>query len=251
MLKYNKNLFSKNRCGIFSCSNPKLLFKSRKKISIIFSKLGFQLHPKSFEKTSQEKLNSFMQNINKELGPLSLDIINSFSKPIKLFIGSKIAIQKKPYIRINCKHLASTATIPHTDVDFGLSPFGFNIWVPLFDVFGKSGIYVYSFLESKLIYKNFKFDKRLDEHIDFLKRDKKFFKKNNLKKFFFKPSFYEAIILSNCNVHGAVNDKNFPARISLNLHFQNAKVPYGEKGAEFFKFASFDNNNKRYKIISA
>ena len=69
MLKYNKNLFSKNRCGIFSCSNPKLLFKSRKKISIIFSKLGFQLHPKSFEKTSQEKLNSFMQNINKELGP--------------------------------------------------------------------------------------------------------------------------------------------------------------------------------------
>ena len=98
MLKYNKNLFSKNRCGIFSCNNPKLLFKSRKKISIIFSKLGFQLLPKSFEKTSQEKLNSFMQNINKELGPLSLDIINSFSKSIKLFFGGKIAILIKPYI---------------------------------------------------------------------------------------------------------------------------------------------------------
>ena len=35
------------------------------------------------------------------------------------------------------------------------------------------------------------------------------------------------------------------------LHFQSAKVPYGEKGAEFFKFAHFDNNTQRYKIISA
>ena len=251
MFKYKKNIFYKNKCGVFSCNNPKLLFTSRKKISTISSKLGFQLHPKSFERTFQEKLNGFMQNINKELGFLSLDIINSFSKTIKLFFGSKIAIQKKPYIRINCKHLVSTATVPHTDVDFGHSPFGFNIWVPLFDVFGKSGIYVYSILESKLIYKNFKFDKRLDEHINFIKRDKKIFKKNNLEKRFFKPKFYEAIILSNRNVHGAVNEKNFPPRISLNLHFQSAKVPYGEKGAEFFKFAHFDNNTQRYKIISA
>ena len=250
MFKYKKSTFYKNQCGIFNCNNPKLLFAFRKKISIISSKLRFQLHPKYFEKTSPEKLNSFMQNMNKELEPFSLDIINSFSKTIKLFFGNKIAIQKRPYIRVNCRHLTNTATVPHTDVDFGHSPFGFNLWVPLFDVWGKSGIYVYSFLESKLIYNNFKFDKRLDEHIKFIKNDKKILKNTNLERFFFKPRFYEAIILSNRNVHGAVNEKNFPSRISVNLHFQNIKVPYGEKGAEFFKFAYFDSNTRQYKIVN-
>ena len=149
------------------------------------------------------------------------------AKTIKLFFGNKIAVQKKPYIRINCKHLINTATIPHTDFDFGHSPLGYNIWVPLFDVFGKSGIYVYSLSESKLIYKDFKFNKRLDEHIKIISKKNKIMEKIDLKNKFFRPKFSEAIIFSNSNIHGATNDKDFLPRISVNLHFQNANASYG------------------------
>ena len=172
MLKSNKKLFNKICYGVFKCNDLKLLNVAKKRVSKISSKFGFKFNPGSFSKVSAEKLNNYMKNVNKELEPLSIDIINSFSKTIKLFFGNKIAIQKKPYIRINCKHLINTATIPHADFDFGHSPVGYNIWVPLFDVFGKSGIYVYSLSESKLIYKNFKFNKRLDEHINTIKKKK-------------------------------------------------------------------------------
>ena len=68
--KYNKNLFSKNRCGIFSCSNPKLLFKSRKKyhnlynfpkkISILIFYclcLSALVHPTKLQYLEHKKLN--------------------------------------------------------------------------------------------------------------------------------------------------------------------------------------------------
>ena len=75
-------------------------------------------------------------------------------------------------------------------------------------------------------------------------------KKIDLKNKFLRPKFSEAIILSNLNIHGAINDKDSLPRISVNLHFQNTNAPYGEKGTEFFKFASFDENTNRYKIVS-
>ena len=80
------------------------------------------------------------------------------SKTIRDLCGKKIAVQKKPYIRVNCSHLTDTSIVAHTDFDFGRSPYGFNMWIPMFDVNEKSGIFVYSFSDSKKIYKNFKED---------------------------------------------------------------------------------------------
>ena len=74
--------------------------------------------------------------------------------------------------------------------------------------------------------------------------------KNNLKKEFLKPKFCEAVILSNVNVHGSISEKKSSPRISINMHFQNVNDIYGEKGAEFFTFASYDNKINRYKFIS-
>ena len=243
MLKNSKDLFDKNSYGIFNCENAKLLVDVRKKIAKVSLKHGYQLSPKAFEKTSEVKLNNFTKKMNNELGFLSLDVINSFSKTIRALCGKKIAVQKKPYIRVNCSHLTDTSIVAHTDFDFGRSPYGFNMWIPMFDVNKKSGIFVYSFLDSKKIYKNFKFDKKLDNHIKILK-------KNNLKRKFLSPKFCEAVILSNVNVHGSISEKKSFPRISINMHFQNVNKIYGERGAEFFAFASYDSKINRYKFIS-
>tara|TARA_B100000787_G_scaffold169343_1_gene160298 strand:+ start:1910 stop:2644 length:735 start_codon:yes stop_codon:yes gene_type:complete len=243
MNKYNKDSFYENSFGIFGCENQKLLLEVRKKISKISLKHGYKLKPRSFEKVSEVKLNDFTKKMNNELGTLNLDVINSFSKTIKKLCGSKIAVQKKPYIRVNCSHLNDTSIVAHTDFDFGRSPYGFNIWIPMFDVIKKSGIFVYSFLDSKKIYKDFKFDKKLDNHIKILK-------KNNLKKEFLKPKFSEAVILSNVNVHGSIREKKSYPRISINMHFQNVNDLYGEIGAEFFSFASYDHKTNQYRLVS-
>lgn len=243
MIRNSKDSFYKNSFGIFNCENQKLLLNVRKKISQISLKHGYHLSPKSFEKVSEVKLNNFTKKMNNELGTLNLDVINSFSKIIKKLCGKKIAVQKKPYIRVNCSHLTDTSIVAHTDFDFGRSPYGFNIWIPMFDVVEKSGIFVYSFLDSKKIYKNFKFDKKLDNHIKVLKKD-------NLKKEFLKPKFCEAVILSNVNVHGSIREKKSYPRISINMHFQSVNDLYGEKGAEFFAFASYDNKVNRYRLVS-
>jgi len=243
MIKNSKVSFYKNSYGIFNCENEKLLIDVRKKMAQISLKHGYHLNPKSFEKASEVKLNNFTKKMNNELGFLNLNIINSFSKTIRDLCGKKIAVQKKPYIRVNCSHLTDTSIVAHSDFDFGRSPYGFNIWIPMFDVNEKSGIFVYSFSDSKKIYKNFKFNKKLDNHIKILK-------KNNLKRKFLKPKFCEAVILSNVNVHGSISEKKSSPRISINMHFQNVNDIYGEKGAEFFTFASYNNKINQYKFIS-
>ena len=151
MIKNSKDSFYKNSYGIFNCENKKLLVDVRKKISKISLRHGFKLNPKSFEKVSEAELNNFTKKMNIELGLLSLDIINNFKKIIRTLCGKKIAIQKRPYIRINCSHLTGTFSPPHTDFDLAHSPHGFNIWFPMFDVIEKSGIFVYSFSDSKKI----------------------------------------------------------------------------------------------------
>ena len=243
MIRNSKDSFYKNSYGIFNCEDEKLLIDVRKKIAQISLKHGYQLNPKSFEKASEVKINNFTKKMNNELGFLNLDVINSFSKTVRALCGKKIAVQKKPYIRVNCSHLTDTAIVAHTDFDFGRSPYGFNMWIPMFDVNEKSGIFVYSFSDSKKIYKNFKFNKKLDNHIKILK-------KNNLKRKFLKPRFCEAVILSNVNVHGSISEKKSYPRISINMHFQNVNDIYGEKGAEFFTFASYNNKINQYKFIS-
>lgn len=243
MIKNSKDSFYKDRYGIFTCENKKLLVDVRKKISKISLRHGFKLNPKSFEKVSEAELNNFTKKMNIELGLLSLDIINNFKKIIRTLCGKKIAIQKRPYIRINCSHLTGTFSPPHTDFDLAHSPYGFNIWFPMFDVIEKSGIFVYSFSDSKKIYKNFKFDKKLEDHIKTLK-------KNTLKKNFLKPKFCEAVVFSHVNVHGSVREKKSHPRISINMHFQNVNAMYGEKGPEFYNFASYDNKINRYKFVN-
>ena len=243
MIKNKKNLFYKNRYGLFTCENQEILFNLRKKISEISLKHGFSLDPKSFEKVTEAKLNNFTKKMNVELEPLNIDIINSFKKVVKNLCGTKIAIQKRPYIRVNCSHLSGTFSPPHTDFDLAHSPYGFNIWFPMFDVIKKSGIFMYSYSDSQKIYKNFKFDKKLEQHIKTIKKDK-------FKKEFLKPKFYEAVIFSNVNVHGSVREKKSPPRISINMHFQNSNDMYGEKGTEFHNFAFYNNKTKQYKLIN-
>ena len=84
----------------------------------------------------------------------------------------------------------------------------------------------------------------------FIKKGEKL-NKNNLKRKFLKPKFCEAVILSNVNVHGSISEKKSYPRISINMHFQSVNDMYGEKGSEFYKFASYDNKIDRYKHISA
>jgi len=244
MTQNKKNSFSENRYGIYRCENKKLLLNLKKKISKMSLRHGFILDPKSFEKVTEEKLNNFTKKMNVELNSLNIDIINSFKKVVKNLCGKKIALQKRPYIRVNCPHLTGTFSPPHTDFYLAHSPYGFNIWFPMFDVIEKSGIFVYSYSDSKKICKKFKFDKKLEEHI-------KNIKKNNFKKEFLKPKFYEAAIFSNVNIHGSVREKKSYPRISINMHFQNANDMYGEKGTEFHNFAFYNNKTNQYKLVNA
>ena len=201
---------------------------------------GFNGDPKDFLKVSAKDLNLFMKNMNRDMNDMTIKVLNSFYKSVNKLCGKYIAFQRNPYLRINCPHLDSTATIPHNDFDFGHSPFGFNIWIPLFDVEGKNGIYMVSEKDSLKIYKKFNYNQRLDEYI----KNKKF------KKNFFKLKFFDGLVFSNKNIHGAISDKNNRPRISLNMHFQSSNVPFGEKGAEFFNFGFFDKKNKIYKSLT-
>ena len=203
--------------------------------------------PKDFMKVSVNDLNLFMKNMNRDMEDMTLKVLNSFYKTINKLCGKYIAYQKNPYLRINCPHLDSTATIPHNDFDFGHSPFGFNIWMPLYDVEGKNGIYILSEKQSLNIYKNFKYNQRLDEYLEKINNSKK---KPIFEKNFFKLKFFNGLVFSNKNIHGAISDKNNKPRISLNMHFQPSNVPFGEKGAEFFNFGFFDKKNKIYKSLT-
>jgi sporadic carbohydrate cluster 2OG-Fe(II) oxygenase len=243
MIKDKKNSFYKKKYGIFTCENQTVLFNLRKKISEISLSHGFSLNSKSFKKVTEAKLNNFTKKMNVELGPLNIDIINSFKKTIKSLCGKKIAIQKRPYIRVNCSHLTGTFSPPHTDFYLAHSPYGFNIWIPMFDVIKKSGIFMYSYSDSQKICQKFKFDKKLDAHI-------KTIKKNKFKKEFLKPKFYEAAVFSNVNIHGSVVEKKSQPRISINMHFQNSNDMYGEKGTEFHNFAFYNDKTNQYKIIN-
>ena len=232
--------FSNNKFEIIYADNQLNLTRVKKDFINLSKMNGFNGDPKDFLKVSAKDLNLFMKNMNRDMNDMTIKVLNSFYKSVNKLCGKYIAFQKNPYLRINCPHLDSTATIPHNDFEFGHSPFGFNIWIPLFDVEGKNGIYMVSEKDSLKIYKKFNYNQRLDEYI----KNKKF------KKNFFKLKFFDGLVFSNKNIHGAISDKNNRPRISLNMHFQSSNVPFGEKGAEFFNFGFFDKKNKIYKSLT-
>jgi sporadic carbohydrate cluster 2OG-Fe(II) oxygenase len=236
--------FKLDNFALIKVDKPKNLLDIKKKFLKLCKKNGFSGEPNSFNKVSRNNLNLLMKNMNRDMNDMSLEILNSFYKNITKLCGKNIAFQRNPYLRVNCPHLNNTATIPHNDYDFGHSPFGFNIWLPLFDTEGKNGIYIISKKDSQKIYKNFKYNQRLDDHMKKLQDSFKF------KKNFLKPKFLESLIFSNMNIHGAINDRFSKPRISLNLHYQPVNVPFGEKGAEFFNFGVFDEKNKKYRLVN-
>ncbi len=239
--------FSKNKFEIINADNQSNLIRVKKDFIKLSKKNGFGGYPKDFMKVSVKDLNLFMKKMNSDMNDVTLKVLNSFYKSINKLCGKYIAFQRNPYLRINCPHIDSTATIPHNDFDFGHSPFGFNIWIPLYDVEGKNGIYMLSEIDSLKIYKNFKYNQRLDEFLE----NKSFSKKKiKFKKNFFKLKFFDGLVFSNKNIHGAISDKNNKPRISLNMHFQSSNAPFGEKGAEFFNFGFFDKKNKIYKSLT-
>ena len=209
--------------------------KSQKNYFRIAKKNGFDGSLNSISKISEKRLNQLHIDFNKNSQESNFNLINSFAKELKIILGNKIFIQRQPYLRAKKYNLKSTATIAHNDYDFGHSHRGFNLWVPLFDVKYNEGIYIYDLYTSKKIYKNFKFDCHLSEHI----KKNKFHKKKN----YINLKFGEAIFFSNLCIHGASVSKKKINRVSTNIHIQNFVEPINVKSSDLFTIAKLDQNN--------
>ena len=158
---------------ILKSSEIEFLKKVKKDYFKIAKKNGFDGSLNSISKISEKKLNQLQIDFNKNSQESNFNLINSFAKKLKIVLGNKIFIQRQPYLRVKKYNLKSTATIAHNDYDFGHSHRGFNLWAPLFDIKYNEGIYIYDLVTSKKIYKNFRFDCHLSEHIKKNKFDKK------------------------------------------------------------------------------
>ena len=219
---------------ILKSSEIEFLRKVKRDYLRIAKKNGFDGSLNSISKISEKRLNQLHIDFNKNSQESNFNLINSFAKKLKIVLGNKIFIQRQPYLRVKKYSLKSTATIAHNDYDFGHSHRGFNLWVPLFDIKYNEGIYIYDLSTSKKIYKNFRFDCHLSEHIKKNKFDK--------KKNYINLKFGEAIFFSNLCIHGASVSKKKINRVSTNIHMQNFVEPINEKSSELFTIAKLDKN---------
>ena len=222
----------KNGYVILKSSKIDLLKKIKKDYLRIAKKNGFDGSLNSISKISEKSLNQLHIDFNKNSQGSNFNLINSFAEELKIILGNKIFIQRQPYLRVKKYNLKSTATIAHNDYDFGHSHRGFNLWAPLFDIKYNEGIYIYDLASSKKIYKNFRFNCHLSEHIK---------KINMIKKKYINLKFGEAIFFSHLCVHGASITKKIN-RVSTNIHMQNFFEPFNEKSHEFFTIAKLDKN---------
>jgi sporadic carbohydrate cluster 2OG-Fe(II) oxygenase len=223
----------KNGYVILKSRKINFLKKIKKDYLRIARKNKFDGSLNSISKISEKSLNQLHIDFNKNSQESNFNLINSFADELKIVLGNKIFIQRQPYLRVKKYNLKSTATIAHNDYDFGHSHRGFNLWAPLFDIKNNEGIYIYDLVTSKKIYKNFRFDCHLSEHI----------KKINLvkKKKYINLKFGEAIFFSHLCIHGASISQNIN-RVSTNIHMQNFFEPFNEKSYEFFTIAKLDKN---------
>ncbi len=225
---------------ILKSDEIKFLDKVKKDYFRISRKNGLSGSLESISKISEKKLNQIHIDFNKNSKDSNFNLINSFSKSINKILGKKIFIQRQPYLRAKKYNLKSTATIAHNDYDFGHSHRGFNLWAPLFDIRKNEGIYIYDINTSKKIYKNFKFNCHLSEHI---KKHK--FNKN---KKYINLEYGEGIFFSNLCIHGASVSQNKINRVSTNIHIQNFLEPINEKSSELFTIAKLGKKNLYKKV---
>jgi hypothetical protein len=237
--KKNRDLLE-NGYEIINCDNIAALNLVKKNYYKIAKSFGINGDLKSISKLDEKKTNQIHLKFNKESKNVNLNLINAFYKSINKYLDNNIYLQRQPYLRLKKYNLKVAATVPHNDYDFGHASLGFNLWTPLFDIKNNVGIYIYSIQDSKKIYKEFKFDTHLQNHIKKLK--------NKIKRNYINLNYGQAILFSNLCVHGASIINKKINRVSTNIHLQSQNIPMGDKGSELFTLAYFQKNKKKYFI---
>jgi len=151
-------------------------------------------------------------------------LVEAFRPIIIKLCGNHIFLQRRIEINLNVPSHPGTATVPHTELMTGQSPFKTILWIPLHDIEDDAGLFLYNHHKSlQFIEENNAFETPYDKE--------KLFALGNppLRLKFGQGAMFNSFVL-----HASRPNTTSLARIALSIRFQNIKQTLSEKNLGYF-----------------